>query len=448
MRRGSNENQQKHKSSRQDRGGDKSSDTTYIPWDIVTVDILSRLPLKSVARFRCVSKLWSSLINEWIKTRATTQPRLLAIMLQSSSFSSYTYPLSSNNKAFIPADKGSHTSSTSGLIMSRYVHGLICCWSNSDRFRIYNPTSGQSVLLPKIKYDGLRNLVNGFFETNLMNGFFGYDPVENQYKVLCFTRPYWECSCQVFTLGGPKKLEQWRSIITDNFLRPDDDILAAPWEHSTSVCINGFIYYTGRIIISALGRFDVRFERFDRIQMPPDTRIMNQFWDSTLVNYQGKLGCVRYKTNGSAEMWIMEEDDHLKKQEWSKIALFMMPLDLANTFRYMTIITGVTRDGEIVITPKTLRSDESLYAYFCDPMQYKTRRVEFERPLSWGSQSTIFSVPDHMEITTTMSLFGNQFKKNPETTLGIMYDAVFSGDNCFLCPKKLLYWLYPFFVRR
>ncbi|CAA7035014.1 unnamed protein product [Microthlaspi erraticum] len=404
MKRGNKEkNLQNHKSSQQDHGGDKSSDAIYIPWDIVTVDILSRLPLKSVARFRCVSKLWSSLINEWITTRSLTQPRLLVVILEHSSIFSYTYPLNSN-RTFIPADKGSHAS-TSGLssyISYRYVHGLICCWSKSeDPFMIYNPTTRQSVLLPKIKYYDI-------FST----GLFGYDPVENQYKVLCcdMQGPTLEWSCQVFTLGGPKKLEQWRKItITDNnFAPPEYDCVAPPMRCSTSVCINGTIYYTGRTDSSRLGRFDVRFERFDRLLHMPET---NQIWDSKLVNYQGKLGCVRYKTNGSAEMWIMEEDDHMKKQEWSKIALFMMPPDLADTFSYRGSITGVTRDGEVVIMPETLRSAESLYAYFYDPKQNKTRRVEFESSLRRGSQSTIFSVPDHMEITTTMSLFGNKYVK-------------------------------------
>ncbi|KAF3540201.1 hypothetical protein F2Q69_00025313 [Brassica cretica] len=41
---------------------EKNSDVIYIPFDL-TEEILSKLPVKSLARFQCVSKLWSSLIT-------------------------------------------------------------------------------------------------------------------------------------------------------------------------------------------------------------------------------------------------------------------------------------------------------------------------------------------------------------------------------------------------
>ncbi|CAL9244644.1 unnamed protein product [Arabidopsis halleri] len=70
------------------------------------------------------------------------------------------------------------------------------------------------------------------------------------------------------------------------------------------------------------------------------------FDELTLVNYQGKLGCIRY-TKASAEMWIME--DHIEKQEWSKIIIFKK---LGDSY----CIAGVNPNGEIVIMPKTVIS--------------------------------------------------------------------------------------------
>ncbi|XP_010418762.1 PREDICTED: putative F-box protein At1g47730 [Camelina sativa] len=181
-----------------------------------------------------------------------------------------------------------------------------------------------------------------------------------------------EYTCQIFTLGGPKE-KQWRNInIKDKFtLRCDSE---------RSVCINGIIYY--RSINNVLGTFDVRFERFDRIQMS-----MNQFWGSiTPVNYQGKLGCIhiRYGNNASAEMWIME--DHMGKQKWSKITLSITPSRL-------NYVAGVTRKGEIVIIPETKwvhrYSDQTLWADYYDVKKNKTRRVVIEKNFKGGNKISI-----------------------------------------------------------
>ncbi|KAF2547365.1 hypothetical protein F2Q70_00020512 [Brassica cretica] len=54
-----------------------------IPTDLI-IEILSRLTMKSVARFRCLSKLWTSIIDlpyltEFFTTRASAHPQLLFV---------------------------------------------------------------------------------------------------------------------------------------------------------------------------------------------------------------------------------------------------------------------------------------------------------------------------------------------------------------------------------
>ncbi|XP_020871479.1 LOW QUALITY PROTEIN: putative F-box protein At5g62060 [Arabidopsis lyrata subsp. lyrata] len=145
--------------------------------------------------------------------------------------------------------------------------------------------------------------------SNSCDGLFGYDPVEKQ----------------VFTLvGGPMK-QQGRNLDLQGIWNH------SPEARSTGLCINEFIYYIAYVErftkhpeFYELVRFDVRHERFDRIQMPITLQMNYQlsevsFDELSLVNYQGKLGCIRY-TKASAEMWNME--DHIEKQEWSKIIIF------------------------------------------------------------------------------------------------------------------------------
>ncbi|XP_013624447.1 PREDICTED: putative F-box protein At1g33010 [Brassica oleracea var. oleracea] len=95
---------------------------------------------------------------------------------------------------------------------------------------------------------------------------------------------------------------------------------------------------------------------------------MNQLNELTLVNYKGKLGCIRH-TEDSAEMWIME-DHHKKKQEWSKI-IPCIPhtiIKILGFGPYGHCFAGVTPYGEIVIIPKRLESKERLKTYYYDPI--------------------------------------------------------------------------------
>ncbi|KAL1203929.1 putative F-box protein [Cardamine amara subsp. amara] len=95
---------------------------------------------------------------------------------------------------------------------------------------------------------------------------------------------------------------------------------------TTRVCINGKVYF--RASVGRYGNipnpnssgnvlliFDVRSERFEHVQIP------NQSRDLTLVNYQGRLGCIDYN-DGSAKMWIM--DNQTEKQEWLTKNIFFM----------------------------------------------------------------------------------------------------------------------------
>ncbi|AED97665.1 F-box associated domain type 3 [Arabidopsis suecica] len=154
----------------------------------------------------------------------------------------------------------------------------------------------------------VKSLVKHDRWSNSCDGLFGYDPVEKQ----------------VFTLvGGPMK-QQWRSLDIQGIWNH------SPEARSSGLCIKEFIYYIAHVEswddpeFYELVRFDVRHESFDRIQMPITLQMNQQlsevsFDELTLVNYQGKLGCIRY-TKASAEMWIME--DHIEQQEWSKMMIF------------------------------------------------------------------------------------------------------------------------------
>ncbi|CAN6888402.1 unnamed protein product [Brassica oleracea] len=89
-------------------GHDKSQ-TKHIPLDL-TMEILSRLPVKSIVGFGCVSKLWSTLtrhqsfINLFASRSSSGQPRLLVTF--STCYKKYGYdPLEGKHKVLCIVDK-------------------------------------------------------------------------------------------------------------------------------------------------------------------------------------------------------------------------------------------------------------------------------------------------------------------------------------------------------
>lgn len=302
----------------------KRSRDINIPLDL-TVEILKKLPAKSIARFRCVSNEWESIINKFIVinsivTRCLNNPprdlHFVLNRLSSSSFTnlswSYLSPQITNEEQLYHEDifensKGYRTS-------FQYVRGLIgfqC--SGNGPFRIHNPTARQFVSLPVTR-----------LPTTCIY-LFGYDPFENQYKVVC-RKPQ---SCQVLTLGDPTK--QWRDIQCS---------LGFHFPLEQAVCINGAIYYkaskdswSDHLLI-----FDARSENFDHVQAPEDVLVHRGVL--TLVNYQGKLGCISLNkpNENDVDMWVMETAG---KQEWSKVTFVAMLQDLPRQVAF----AGVTHPG-------------------------------------------------------------------------------------------------------
>ncbi|CAL9246147.1 unnamed protein product [Arabidopsis halleri] len=350
-----------------------------IPIDL-TVEILKKLPAKSLVKFQCVSKQWSAIISrsrdfiDSIVTRSLTQPpRHAHLIFEHNSghpnewflvFSSNTCPQDTDKKSLLIPD-----------VMCQYVRGLICCWSNHRReAAIYNLTTRQSFHLPK-----------SIKTSSMGTCFFGYDPLENQYKILFLPLYYLEQGCQVFTLGDPTS-KHWRAI--EGF-RCHFPLVGA-------ICINGVIYYRAKTTecdstsIYMLMSFDVRSEKFCHLDAP--NTLMDHF--SFLINYQGKLGFVC--CGKSVEIWVREDGDQ-KTQIWSKI--FFYEMEGFEKWR----VSGVTRGGEIVFVNTVYFSDDKLCVLYYDPKRNSIRYVDFEGIYSKERRRhnsvLIWTLPDHVENT-------------------------------------------------
>ncbi|XP_024013370.1 putative F-box protein At3g47150 [Eutrema salsugineum] len=356
----------------------------YVPLDL-QINTLLRLPVKSLLRFRCVSKLWSSIItsrdfrNQHLKIGASSAPpRLLIAFVEP--YGEKVLVVSSPNPNAPSFSSCSYrdlslVKNIKGNMMYNACRGLICVGTGFKDVGIYNHSTRQLHTFPQFKF---KKGPEVFPRPNYM---LGYDPVEDQYKVLAvdaFSDQRLEH--KVVTLGGE---EAWREA----------PCVACPHIVSTrGLYMNGTLYYeasrkyldyqnTIYIIVS----FDVMLETFNIIKVPSkvltlgmwfpypwvDTSESDNDTDKTLINYRGKIGVVENpRLKGSFRMWVVEDAE---KEEWS-MSTFHLPESAAAGLDFLVMDTF--SNGEICLVPKELSDPFCLYYYNLEKKSMRSVRIE------------------------------------------------------------------------
>ncbi|CAA7030301.1 unnamed protein product [Microthlaspi erraticum] len=282
-----------------------------IPLDLV-IEIVGRLPSKSVARFLVVSKSWETFIRSRafitsfpFGSSSSSQPRLLI------TFSNSDYRERRQYLDFFSSSSSSSSSATSLLSrftcpfaapehkehFPQFVNGLISLGFGEEQI-IYNPTTGKSITLPTV-----------VTRRKIVKSYLGFDPVNDQYKVLCLTerphdnnhRKFQLSHDRVFTFG---ERESWRVV--------DCSIPHRPW--SNGLCIDGVLYYlafTGKVMLQrSVMRFDVRSEKLDLLtDLPADLIVPYGY---TLIKYEGKVAIAVKASVYTFNVWVMEEHGWLE----------------------------------------------------------------------------------------------------------------------------------------
>ncbi|KAJ4868412.1 F-box protein [Raphanus sativus] len=350
-----------------------------IPMEL-TLDILSRLPAKSVARFHSVSKQWASILDSpYFKNlflaKSSAQPRLIFAIEENCLWSFFSLPqhMSPYEKPspslvltpefhmnFPPDDMWWIFNRDDRKFSCGYASGLIyfSCMSIKQGYDgvpvICNPKSGRYEILPFIR------------RYRKSYGFFGFDPINKQYKVLCIAYPCGPNDHRIMTLGT--RGMRWRKV--ECSLKHEGV--------SEGVCVNGVLFYLGDtsefdneeefddadyVIVC----FDVRSEKFKFIYT-------ESFCE--LINYNGKLGVIYYDdlTDDAIELrvWVLED---VEKQEWSKYSYTLRGDKL---FPHYASVVGVISTGEIVLSMAEYTSKKPFYIYYFNPERNTIRRVEIQ----------------------------------------------------------------------
>ncbi|CAA7059245.1 unnamed protein product [Microthlaspi erraticum] len=364
-----------------------------IPIDI-SFEIFSRLCAKSIARCRCVSKLWDSMLQrpdfkELFLTRSSFRPRLLFALGGFGERDEFLFFSSPHHQ--IPSEKSSPEISADFQMklpgkmspdMWSYASGLMYfpnMWNakkGEDRVNVIcNPSTGLCVDLPQLDLPQLRT-------DSHSRSFLGFDPIDKQFKVLFMAYP-----SRVLTLG-PGKMS-WREIKCS---------LTHSISRGRGICINGVLYYLAvrddnrsYVIVC----FDVRSEKFKFVDGKEFV------WWHQLVNYKGKLGVInkhwRWDDNSivgstiNLSMWILND---LEKQEWSEHAYTMR----GGEIRFDSDV-GVTVNGEIVLlSPHHYRG--RFCVFFFNPETHTLQSVGFRgqhEALANPRDRTVYAFVNHEE---------------------------------------------------
>ncbi|KAL1192055.1 F-box protein [Cardamine amara subsp. amara] len=351
-----------------------------IPIDLIT-EIHSRLPAKSVARFRCVSKLWCSMLRrpyfiDLFLTRSWARPRILFILQRGDEWSFFSSPQPQNpyDNSFVVADFHMKFFQHPGLASLAVTSGLVYFPSlqiskkiEDEAPVVCNPRTGQYMILPKLLRD------------KWSYSFLGYDPIDNQHKVLFMASPYSTDDHKILTLGTRNMC--WRKL--------ECSLTHDIW--SREICINGVLYYlaspfdekaeTSPYVIVC---FDVRSEKFKFIDIE-----RFYIW-SMLINYKGKLGGISWENVGNIlelRIWILED---VNKHEWSKYVYTLGEDAVLNRLDHF--IVGVTPNGEIVFSMR--KTSKPFYVYYFNPEMNTLRKVKIQ---ALDSDTSVYAFVNFVE---------------------------------------------------
>ncbi|KAG7571690.1 F-box associated domain type 3 [Arabidopsis suecica] len=352
---------------------DRSKISDLLPIDL-KMEILKRLPVKTLARFLCLSKEYASIIScrDFMKlylTESTNSPQSLIFTFESKTHRKHFFFSASpweQEEEDEMSPQNEDESSSSACVATYHmkchsqpyttvapsVHGLIC-YGHPSKLMVYNPSTRRSITLPKIDSQRIN-----------MYHFLGYDPIHGDYKVLCMTvgmHVYkgrgMAQELRVLTLGNGNS---WRLIedFPPHFL---------DYHYSPDICINGVLYYGALLDIKrpAVMSFDVKSEKFHLIKGPDrDLR-------PKLKSFNGKL-VVLFSTNGGFELWVLED---AVKHEWEK-KLFVSDIDCwRNGCMFQAFC--LTDEGEFIFAPRELGKPPFSLLYY-DPQENTEGTVHIE----------------------------------------------------------------------
>jgi F-box interacting protein len=286
-----------------------------LPQELIA-EILSRLPVNSLLRFQCVCKTWIALIKDptFINIHLENNRSERNLFVQTGdvdwidggndgrlNLNYYLVNFSDQPMKVFPSFF--HLQNLS-FVMTRIIgccNGLVCIGGDEyNNVVIWNPSIRKYKKLPfEPMVHALRRLSNFAFPEKAFA--FGYDPVNNDYKVLWIAEEF-----EVVKLYS-LKANSWRRVEEQ---WPHKDLKS----FSNPVYLNGAFYWLVKTAARGIRllAFNLSNEKFQEHTVPVDVEPLSY---RSLDVLGGSLMVSKYewKTQLNLELWIMKESS------WSRL---------------------------------------------------------------------------------------------------------------------------------
>ncbi|KAK2987559.1 hypothetical protein RJ640_021613 [Escallonia rubra] len=300
-------------------------------------EILSRLPARTLIRFRRVCKPWLHLLtnptfiqHHLNKVKTNPIPNS-SLILDTTLPENSMLTLHVHDRLASPALLHHPFPARSTLVSS--VDGLVCL-CHDDQFILWNPaTKLYKCVLDPIIHAGAS------FTRRVAVGF-GHDPVRNDYSVVSVLKN--PQLVQVYSLN----LNTWREIGTQvDVLRASDS-----WWRESQAVVNGVFYW----IVTTTNRrgwdvclfsFDLCNEAIRRARLPDIGDILGS--DVVLGDHKESLALIKHcRDENCFDLWVMDDCDG-GEDAWSKKYTFIpiLPVEEGD-------LIGCLMNGEIVFRDK------------------------------------------------------------------------------------------------
>ncbi|KFK33317.1 hypothetical protein AALP_AA6G359400 [Arabis alpina] len=365
-----------------------------IPIDLVMEEILARLPAKSLMRFKCVSKLWSSHImsrhfnNLFLTVPSRPRPRLYMTLGDHKAQESVILSLAPDTTTLstFVVDHGLTIPEQGGYILQN-LNGFMC-HTYGKQPRIFNPATRQLVTLtPPVEVEEEEE--EDWTRDFSVRYYCGHDPINDQYKVICSTSVF-------FKFWGVLRSELWVFVLNcrGSSWKKVPDFFPHHLPSLQGLCIDGVIYYLALIATHdyIIVTFHIASEEFKSIQVPhkegellPRT-LTNR--NHNLIDYGGKLTIVdqtKLGDEGMLDLWVLEDATN---KEWSRKTLVLQPsqLHLVNSLSFKVKCT--TQNGKLfLIPPEGFLPPFHVLCY--DMQSNDMSKIEIKGVPNWSSEDKV-----------------------------------------------------------
>ncbi|KAL3813341.1 hypothetical protein ACJIZ3_014609 [Penstemon smallii] len=282
-----------------------TDDHQYLLEDVI-LEILLRLPVKTLSRFKCVCKLWYTLIESprFINqhfVHESNRERLLVRHFKPDNKYAYALYLDENLREYEEPDHLQMPFTVGALLGP--LNGIFCVVSIYKEMGLLNPATRQFRPIPfpypvipqhLITYNELLGL--------------GMDPVSGNYKVVSL-RYFWDEKIDYPHYQG---LVSVYNLSTDSWRHFEStDLINASISAYKSLCntfLNGVYYWLSEFDENmAILAFDMSNEEFREIEVPGFMKSKDGelalFGDSIAL-----LTCDLDKTDKLVDIWVMEKE--------------------------------------------------------------------------------------------------------------------------------------------